>query len=158
LDPSFPDDAMFLALKATSLAQLARQEDESALKARQEAREEATRLATTLEQVQDNVVARAWAAIIQKMYLRDEPEHLMKLIETMNKGLKARPQDPYLNYYAGNAYARIGERGLAIEAFRLAVDNNRYWYAPPRELSRVLLETGQLQEAYDAASLASREA
>ncbi|MCY2954751.1 MAG: tetratricopeptide repeat protein [Planctomycetota bacterium] len=114
---------------------------------------EATPIADQLAAVPNDRVARAWSVILkQAVIARGEP---LQVIEAVRAALEVQKTNPYLRYYLGEAYSILGERDLAIDAWRQVNAYAPLWPLPLVYLSRLFLEDGQPQYAREAARAAA---
>jgi tetratricopeptide (TPR) repeat protein len=105
----------------------------------------------------EQAAARAWTLVLDRVLDSAEVDD-RRLAELFNQAVRLDPSDSYLNYYAGDSAARLGEISLSIEFWRRSVASNPDWVLPAARLVDALLLTGRTAEALRVASLARRTA
>lgn len=148
IDPASAEaDSEALAIKALSLSQLGRNDEAGALRA-------------ALAKRDKDVVAKAWAALLEDMLAaapgaKRDPR---ALFPAFREALLVEPGNAYLRYFLGDAYARIGETELAAKEWEAAGASNVTWATPMIRLAHARLDTGRLDGALQAAHEGSRRA
>ena len=141
LDKADPKtDAELLGIRALSLCQVASTNDAAAIR-------------DTLAGRSNDPLATAWAAVIDYT-TNTRQQRARPTLDACRAALQVRPDDPYLRYFFGDACAALGERDLALESWRKAVEDDPRWAAPLVRMADALSQAGQ----HDAAVLAAREA
>ncbi|MGA2498022.1 MAG: hypothetical protein ABSH20_09785, partial [Tepidisphaeraceae bacterium] len=109
---------------------------------------EAAAIADQLAQMKGNKIAAAWEVILRLQYLGATGD-LSKLVHTVKEAIDSSRERawPYLWASLGEAYSALGERDLAVHAFTRSRESAPFWFVPRLRLSRLLLETGQLEAA-----------
>lgn len=103
----------------------------------------------------NQAAARAWTLILRRVIdaaVLDEKQ----VVADCRAALILEPQNGYLDYYLGDANARLGETDLAIEAWQRVVSQNGSWHVPALRLVEALLQKGQAEQAMRLAATAAR--
>ena len=142
VDPKdLKSEATLVAQRAMALTNLGKKADadfiRSALKARNQA------------------AASVWTLLLRRI-LDSEPIDDKQVVAACQSALLLDARNPYLNYYLGDANARLGEAELAIEAWQRSVAFNSTWSVPAVRLVEVLLQKGRGDQALTIAMRAQR--
>ncbi|HUB26939.1 MAG TPA: tetratricopeptide repeat protein, partial [Tepidisphaeraceae bacterium] len=146
LDPSDRSaDATLLAMKAMALARLkatgAKVADPAPYVAALSAR--------------DEPVAHAWSKMLSRQ--GNEPAgNDRDLAAALTAAVSEDPGNPYLLFFLGETYLRLGEADLAESAFRRSSDVDISWSMPAVRLVDTMLQKGQPSEAFDVATMSLR--
>ncbi len=135
------DDAYLLALRSLSLERLGRHDDARA------AVELLSRKSAS------NRMANTWSQVLSAAFFSPQMPPKSRL-STCRDGQSIYPQDPYLNWFLGQAYKNAGERDLALEAFVRVCRLAPAWGEPWREAAQLQLAIGRTADAYRAAQSA----
>lgn len=128
-----PANVELMGLKATALVYVKRGP-------------EAVGLVEALKGMKSNKLAAAWGGVVQELLPGGKGE-ARALAEAARGGLALQRRHAYFHYYLGEAYTTLGERNLAINAYRQAIELQPLWAMPRMHLSKLLLESGQPKEA-----------
>lgn len=143
LDPrSDKTDTHLLAIKAYALYQLNQGE-------------QAKPLVDALAGRKNDDSARAWAITLRARYENatlDTPQR----IDEYDKAVLSDPSNAVIRFLIGEAYARIRETELALDAWRRASELDPGWAAPRAQRARLLAATGRIDAAINEASEAIR--
>jgi tetratricopeptide (TPR) repeat protein len=90
--------------------------------------------------------ARAWAMVLAQMLTPDEVEPQQR-VETRHQAATLASGSPYLQYFLGEAYARIGERELAMDRWIQASQHSPGWPLPLIRAAEMMITTGQPRNA-----------
>lgn len=133
IDPaSITDDATLAAFKAIALSNLGRNAESDACRAGLAGRGAAA--------------AKAWTLILRQV-IDAAPVDDKQLIADCKSALSIDPENPYLWSYLGDAYARMGETDLAIQAWRVATPRALTWSVPAVRLVDALVQKGRPDQA-----------
>jgi tetratricopeptide (TPR) repeat protein len=142
LDPGNPEaDATLAAFKTIALANTGKAPEAEAAR---------TALAS-----RNQAAARAWVMVLRRIIdaaVLDDKQ----VIAECQSALTSDPQNTYLSYFLGDAYARLGELDLAIQAWRRAAGGNPGWGMPANRLVEALIQKGRPEQAFMVASTATR--
>jgi predicted Zn-dependent protease len=145
LDPASRDsDATLVAFKAIALANTGKVPGAEAARAALAARGDAA-------------AARAWSLLLRRILDAAEIDNKQVITETQS-ALTSDPRNSYLNYFAADANARLGELDLAIQQWRRAAADNPAWGMPANRLVEGLIQKGRPDEAFMVATTAARSA
>jgi predicted Zn-dependent protease len=144
LDPA-KGDATLLGLRATSLFLLGR-------------RAEATPLADALAARADNDgAAAAWSAALRARFA--EPAKTPReQVEAYKAALEKDPGNAVIHQMRGEAFAQLGEKTWAIDAWTEAARRATSWSVPRARIAAALASEGRYPEAVRAAEDAYRRA
>ncbi len=134
-------DSTLLALKVISLSNLSKTSDAAACR-------------TALGQHKSSA-AQAWMLILPRIISAADVDD-KKIIEACRQALALNRQDPYLSYYLGDSYARMGETDLAIDLWKQATGYGPTWNMPASRLVEALIQKGKPDQAYFVARSAER--
>ncbi|MCC6423786.1 MAG: tetratricopeptide repeat protein [Phycisphaerales bacterium] len=135
-------DTHLLAIKAYSLYQLNRGAD-------------AKPVVDALASRKNDDAARAWAITLRARY-EDPTLDTPQRIEQYDKAVLSDPSNAVIRFMIGEAYARIRETELALDAWRRSSELDPGWAAPRAQRARLLAMTGRIDAAIDEASEAIR--
>jgi len=107
--------------------------------------------ATVLARLKEDRSAQAWSTIINELFLKTDGNAL-QVINSINSAFEMQRNNPYLRFFQGLAYLRQGESDAGYEAIAQVVAARPLWPLPMIHLSRLKLEAGRLQSAYEDAS------
>ncbi|HEX4792721.1 MAG TPA: tetratricopeptide repeat protein [Humisphaera sp.] len=99
-------------------------------------------------------IAQAWCAVLGPS--SSEAAGNLALAGQCRRALEVQPNNPYLLYFLGEALARLNENDLAIEAWQQASDIDLTWGLPLSRLADLLLQSGDVDRAAQAATAAFR--
>jgi predicted Zn-dependent protease len=134
-------DATLVALKAIALSNLGKKSEAEPLRAALAARTESA--------------PRAWILVLRRVIDGAEVDN-KQVVAACQAALALDPENTYLDYYLGDADARLGEVGLAIDAWQRAAMRNASWNLPAVRLVEGLLQKGKAKQALDVAAIAAR--
>lgn len=133
LDPqSAQSDSTLLALRAIAAARTGNAADGAACRSALAGRKQAA--------------ARAWVRLLSRILDASAVDD-RQLVKDCRDALILDPRNSYLADFLGEAYARQGERDLAISAWQHAIRINPFWPVPATRLVEMYLQTGQTEEA-----------
>ena len=142
IDPKdLKSDATLVAQRAMALTNLGRKADAQPIRAALSARNQAA--------------AKAWALLLNRI-LDSAVIDDKQIVSVCRAALLLDAMNPYLNYYAGDASARLGESELAIEAWQRSVAADPTWSTPSVRLVDLLLQKGRGDQALAIALRAQR--
>jgi tetratricopeptide (TPR) repeat protein len=131
-------DTDLLAFAAMSLFDLHKPADAKAILA-------------TLAKRSSDTGAIAWSIALSTWFDgMDAKDALGKL----RKALDRAPDNAVIRSLLGDSYARLGEKDLAVQAWRRAADLSPSWAAPRINAARTLATTGRIKEAVAEAQAA----
>jgi tetratricopeptide (TPR) repeat protein len=99
-------------------------------------------------------IAQVWQLVIQKAMgaaIGDKD-----IVKQCRQALTLAPADPYVAYYLGEAYSRLGESELATGAWARASQERCTWPLPAIHLTDMLLQLGKPDEAIWVATSTAR--
>jgi predicted Zn-dependent protease len=133
LDPANANsDATLVAFKAIALANTGNKPQS-----------DATREALSRR---NQAAARAWTLLLRRIVDAASVDDKQLEIECRS-ALVSDPRNSYLNYYLGDALARLSESEKAIGQFERAAFLNSTWSVPTARLIDALIQTGKLERA-----------
>lgn len=133
LDPQdLRSDSTLIALRAIAAARTGNAADSAACRSTLAGRKQAA--------------ARAWLLLLNRLLDASGVDD-RQLVKDCRDALILDPRNSYLADFLGEAYARQGERDLAISAWQHAVRINPFWPVPATRLVEMYLQTGQTEEA-----------
>lgn len=142
IDPANPSsDATLLAFRAMAAANLGHKDEAEKCRAALASRNQAA--------------AKAWTELLHRL-IDGAAIDDKKFIVDCRVALGLDPSNIYLDYYLGDANARLGELDLAIKSWERVVSQNIAWSAPAVRLVEGLLQKGQPEQALFVASTVAR--
>ncbi|MGA2441096.1 MAG: tetratricopeptide repeat protein [Tepidisphaeraceae bacterium] len=131
LDAASPTaNATLIAYKALALFQMGQDKDANALVDQLAARGA------------DDRAAYAWATTLKAQY-GAPPEDLKTRMAQYRDAQAAAPDNGYVAFLLGDAYAKLGESELALQAFRRSCQEMPSWSEPHAQLSLLLVQEGR---------------
>jgi cytochrome c-type biogenesis protein CcmH/NrfG len=131
LDPtSATTSSNLIAFKAMSLYEVGQNKDADALVNQLEARGN------------DDHLSYAWATALRAQYTLP-PEDLKTRLAHYQDARAASPENGYIAFLLGDAYAQMGESDLALQAFRESCQTMPSWAEPHVRLAQLLVHTGR---------------
>jgi tetratricopeptide (TPR) repeat protein len=106
-----------------------------------------------LRNLKDDRNAQAWATILQQLFLNPNGD-ARQVIDSIRYAFELQRNNVYLRFFLGQAYLQLGERDAAVEAFTEVTAYRPLWQLPLLHLSRLMLDAGQKQSAFETAFLA----
>jgi predicted Zn-dependent protease len=129
-------DSSLLAYKALSLYQLGR-------------KGEAAPIVDALATRREDPVALCWATALRARFADNfEP---LSATRAYKEALTRDQKNGIVQFMLGEAYARLGEMDLAINAWRMAMDNSSSWSLPAVMISQSYSGLGDTRKAYEFA-------
>lgn len=93
---------------------------------------------------------RAWAAALAAV-LQPERADWPQTEAALRTAIALAPDDPVLHYLLGEAYERLGEPALAMQALAQAHALDPHWLAAGMAYGEALLDAGRIDEAFKVA-------
>ncbi|HVT81072.1 MAG TPA: tetratricopeptide repeat protein [Phycisphaerae bacterium] len=121
-------DPELLALKLIAYSNLSKHDDVAACR-------------TALGQMK-NSTAAAWLTLVPRLTTATDVDD-KKVVEACRQALALNAADPYLNYYLGDAYARLNEVDFAIDAWKQSSAYGPTWSVPTARLVEALIHKGK---------------
>ena len=105
----------------------------------------------------DGPAPAAWAAVLRSHRALGGASS-RELASACREALSHYPDHPVLAYYVGEARSSLGERALAVAAWKDAAESAPAWAAPRTRLAAAELARGRHEQAFRYAQSASRRA
>ena len=134
-------DPTLAAQRAMALTNLAKKAEAEPIRAALAARDQAS--------------AKAWSLLLRRI-LDAEAIDDKQIVTACRAALVLDARNAYLNYYLGDACARMGETDLAAEAWQRSVTSDPTWSMPSVRLIDLLLQKGRGEQALAIAFRAQR--
>jgi tetratricopeptide (TPR) repeat protein len=112
--------------------------------------DQARQLVAALARRTSDSGAIAWSAALPAWFDHLEPR---LALEKYRAALDRAPDNAVIRYLVGEAYARLGERDLAVQSWRRAAELSPSWSAPHVQAARTLAAAGRTKEAVTEAQL-----
>ncbi len=119
--------------------------------ARSELQGPAAATAKILANIKEDRFAQAWSTVINELFLKTDG-NARQVIDSITFAFELQRNNPYLRFFQGLAYLQLGERDAGYEAVSQVVSARPLWQLPRVRLSRMKLEAGQKQAAFEDAS------